>query len=66
MGADGAAELKMLQDAGAVTFAQSKESSVVHGMPGTAISLGAADHVLAPDEIGARLAELVRGNQVRD
>lgn len=51
MGRDGAAELKLMRDAGAVTIAQDKESSVVHGMPGEAISLDAAGHVLSPERI---------------
>jgi hypothetical protein len=51
MGKDGAAELKMLRDKGAITIAQDKESSAVHGMPGEAIQLGAATHVLSPERI---------------
>ena len=47
MGKDGAAELKQMRDRGACTIAQDRESSVVHGMPGEAIALGAAMHVLA-------------------
>lgn len=58
MGRDGADELKALQDLGAVTIAQDAESSVVHGMPGEAIKLGAATYILAPDKIPAVLAAL--------
>jgi two-component system chemotaxis response regulator CheB len=58
MGTDGARELKLLKDRGAITFAQDKESSVVHGMPGEAIALGAATHILPPDRIAAALAKL--------
>jgi two-component system chemotaxis response regulator CheB len=58
MGRDGAYELKMIKDKGAMTIAQDKESSVVHGMPGEAIRLGAAMHVLAPSSIAAMLADL--------
>jgi two-component system chemotaxis response regulator CheB len=53
-----AAELKRLRDAGAETIAQDRESSVVHGMSGEAIRLGAAKHVLAPEEIVALLRRL--------
>jgi two-component system chemotaxis response regulator CheB len=60
MGRDGAVELKMLKDGGAVTIAQDKESSVVHGMPGEAIKLGAATYVLPQEGIAALLAELVK------
>lgn len=59
MGKDGAAELKSMKDAGATTFAQDAESAVVHGMPGEAVRLGGATHVMAPEEIGAALPPLV-------
>jgi two-component system chemotaxis response regulator CheB len=59
MGCDGAEELKLMRDAGAITFAQDKESSVVHGMPGEAIRLGAARHVGPPERIAALLHSLL-------
>ncbi|TAN49764.1 MAG: chemotaxis-specific protein-glutamate methyltransferase CheB [Methylococcaceae bacterium] len=59
MGRDGAAELKLLKEKGAITFAQDQASSVVHGMAGEAIRLDAASYVLAPDKIAAVLANLV-------
>lgn len=59
MGKDGAAELKVLHDKGAITIAQDKESSAVHGMPGEAIQLGAALHVLPPERIVEALVNLV-------
>lgn len=65
MGRDGAAELKRLRDKGAVTFAQDKESSVVHGMPGEAIKLDAATYILAPDKIAALLAGLANNSKER-
>lgn len=58
MGRDGAAELKQLRNLGAVTFAQDKESSVVHGMPGAAILLDAATLILPPARIAAALTHL--------
>ncbi|MHB0972396.1 MAG: chemotaxis-specific protein-glutamate methyltransferase CheB [Thermoanaerobaculia bacterium] len=58
MGRDGAEELKLLRGKGAVTFAQDKESSVVHGMPGEAIKLDAATLVLPPEKIAAVLTSL--------
>lgn len=58
MGRDGAEELRLLKEKGAVTFAQDKNSSVVHGMPGEAIRLGAATYILAPDKIAAVLTSL--------
>ena len=62
MGRDGADELLALKEKGAVTFAQDKESSVVHGMPGEAIRLDAATYVLSPDKIAAVLTDLARNN----
>ncbi|MHB1174270.1 MAG: chemotaxis-specific protein-glutamate methyltransferase CheB [Sulfuriferula sp.] len=58
MGRDGADELRLLKQKGAVTFAQDKDSSVVHGMPGEAIKLDAATFVLPPDKIAAVLTNL--------
>lgn len=61
MGKDGAAELKQMRDRGSFTIAQDRESSVVHGMPGEAIALGAAVQILPADRIaGALIAELAR------
>jgi two-component system chemotaxis response regulator CheB len=60
MGRDGAEELKAMRDRGAVTIAQDRESSVVHGMPGVAIALGAATHVLPADRIAQTLVALVQ------
>jgi len=59
MGKDGAEELKMMKDRGALTIAQDEASSVVHGMPGEAIKLDAATYVLPPEGIAAMLASLV-------
>jgi two-component system chemotaxis response regulator CheB len=59
MGEDGARELKRLKDAGAITIAQDQESSIVHGMPGQAIKLGAATHVLPPESIAKALTSFV-------
>ena len=61
MGRDGAAELKLIRERGGVTIAQDCESSVVHGMPGEAIRLGAATHVLPPEKIADLLTELAFG-----
>jgi two-component system chemotaxis response regulator CheB len=58
MGRDGAQELKLMREKGAITIAQDKESSVVFGMPGEAVNLGAAVHVLPPEGIALMLKTL--------
>jgi two-component system chemotaxis response regulator CheB len=59
MGKDGAIELKGMRDKGAITIAQDRESSVVHGMPGEAIALGGATYVLPAANIADALQTLV-------
>ena len=60
MGDDGARGLKELRDAGAATVAQDEETSVVWGMPGAAVKLGGAVHVLALHDIADRLLKLAQ------
>lgn len=57
MGRDGAAGLLDLHRAGGLTVAQDEESSVVFGMPGEAVRLGAAAQVLPPDAIARYISE---------
>lgn len=59
MGKDGAAELLLMRNKGAITIAQDKETSVVHGMPGEAIDIGAAAHVLPGERIADMLLALI-------
>ena len=59
MGRDGARGLKLMRDRGAVTIAQNKETSIVYGMPGEAIRLGAAEHSLSPRQIVHMLKSLI-------
>ncbi|MDP2239001.1 MAG: chemotaxis-specific protein-glutamate methyltransferase CheB [Burkholderiales bacterium] len=63
MGRDGADELRLLKDKGALTFVQDKDSCVVHGMPGEAIRLDAATLVLTPQKIAAMLAHLANNGK---
>ena len=58
MGRDGAAGLLGIRRAGGATIAQNEATSVVFGMPREAILLGAAEQVLALDQIGPRLGVL--------
>jgi len=60
MGSDGAPGLKEMKEQGALTIAQDEASSVIYGMPGEAVKLKAAQHVLSPDSIIAMLRALVK------
>ena len=59
MGADGAAGLKAMLDAGAETIAQDERTCVVFGMPRAAIEVGGAKHVLPIGQIGLRILQLL-------
>jgi len=58
MGADGATGLAVMREAGAVTIAQDEATSQVFGMPKAAIDAGAADTILAVDDIADELVRL--------
>jgi two-component system chemotaxis response regulator CheB len=59
MGRDGALGLLQMRQAGSQTIAQDETSSVVWGMPGEAVTIGAAQLVLPLSAIAARLMNLV-------
>jgi two-component system, chemotaxis family, protein-glutamate methylesterase/glutaminase len=58
MGKDGAEGLLRIRQAGGRTIAQDEDTSVVWGMPGQAVAIGAAARVLPLAQIGAALLEL--------
>jgi two-component system chemotaxis response regulator CheB len=58
MGKDGAQELRILKDCGAVTVVQDRATSAVYGMPGEAIRQDAAHLILPPQAIGKMLREI--------
>ncbi len=60
MGRDGAEGLRAIKQRGGTTLVQDEASSAVFGMPRAAIELGAADRVLALDDIPRVLLELAR------
>lgn len=66
MGKDGALGMKVMKEAGAITFAQNEESCIVFGMPKEAIALGVIDEVLPLDVLPSRVLEQVgqRTNRV--
>ncbi|MDR2113397.1 MAG: chemotaxis response regulator protein-glutamate methylesterase [Candidatus Accumulibacter sp.] len=61
MGDDGARGMKEMHDAGARTIAQDEASCVVFGMPREAIKRGAADQVIALQDIHEAIAAYCRG-----
>jgi two-component system chemotaxis response regulator CheB len=60
MGEDGAKGLLEMQEAGAFTVAQDKESSLVWGMPGVAVKLGAAQQIVPLEQVAATLLRAVK------
>jgi two-component system chemotaxis response regulator CheB len=60
MGGDGAEGLLKMKKAGARTIAQDEASSVVWGMPGSAVKLNAAEFVLPLDKIVPKAMELLK------
>ena len=56
MGMDGTRGAKELKKIGACVIAQDKASSVVWGMPGSAVASGCVDKILHPDEMAAFIA----------
>ncbi len=64
MGKDGARGLLEMRAAGSSTLAQDEATSVVWGMPGEAVSLGAVQHVIALQHAAAVVCDLVAGMDV--
>lgn len=58
MGRDGVEGLQAMKERGGVTIAQDEASSVIYGMPGEAVRLGAATCALPPEKIVAMLGQL--------
>jgi two-component system chemotaxis response regulator CheB len=58
MGRDGALGLLDVHRSGGLTIAQDEQTSVVFGMPGEAVRLGAAQHVLPVEAIGPAIGRL--------
>jgi two-component system, chemotaxis family, protein-glutamate methylesterase/glutaminase len=58
MGKDGARGLKEMFNAGSRTIAQDEATSVVWGMPGEAVAVGAVQHVLPLENIAPKILSL--------
>jgi two-component system, chemotaxis family, protein-glutamate methylesterase/glutaminase len=65
MGRDGAAGMRALHDAGALTIAQSAETCVVSSMPDSARARLAVGHVLSPDELLSACKDLANNYGAR-
>jgi two-component system, chemotaxis family, protein-glutamate methylesterase/glutaminase len=63
MGSDGADGLLMMRQNKAYTIAQDEASSVVYGMPGEAVKLGAACDVLPLNDISGRIIKRLSGEE---
>lgn len=59
MGKDGAQGLKDMADSGAHTIAQDEASSVVWGMPGAAVEIGACKEVLPLNRVSQRVLNVL-------
>ncbi|MBS0610940.1 MAG: chemotaxis response regulator protein-glutamate methylesterase [Proteobacteria bacterium] len=65
MGADGAAAMREMRDAGSYNYVQDEASCIVFGMPREAIAHGAADEVLPLTQIAPALIARLRGSTER-
>ncbi len=62
MGRDGAKGLLRMREQGARTVVQDEKSSIVWGMPGAAVNVGAAESVLPLENIAAKALSLSRSD----
>ncbi|MCL4553841.1 MAG: chemotaxis response regulator protein-glutamate methylesterase [Actinobacteria bacterium] len=60
MGKDGAIGLTAVKAAGGATIAQDEQTSVVWGMPGTAVRAGVAEHVVPVDSVAFQIRRALR------
>ncbi|MFP4658079.1 MAG: CheB methylesterase domain-containing protein, partial [Desulfonatronovibrionaceae bacterium] len=60
MGSDGTLGLRVIKSFGGVSIAQNAETSVVYGMPKTAIEAGVVDIIAPLDKIAAEIVNTVK------
>lgn len=60
MGSDGTKGLKAIKDASGYVLAQDEASSIVYGMPKTAVEAGVVDKIVPLTKIGEEIKNLVR------
>jgi two-component system, chemotaxis family, protein-glutamate methylesterase/glutaminase len=61
MGSDAALGMLAVREAGGITVAQDEDTSVVWGMPGAAVKLGAAQFVVPIDRVAVEVRRTLRG-----
>lgn len=60
MGCDGAAGMKKIKQAGGYVIAESKETTVVYGMPKAVVDAGIADEILPVQQVAEAIMNAVR------
>lgn len=60
MGDDGARGMLEMKEAGAINFVQDEKSSIVWGMPGSAVKIGAASEQVPLDKISEKLLSILK------
>lgn len=65
MGKDGAQGMLRMSESGSATIAQDEKTSVIWGMPGEAVKIGAADHVLPLTNVAAKIEELWKMKSIK-
>ncbi len=63
---DGTMGLKAIKDHGGITFAQDEASAEYEGMPNSAAEAGVVDFILPPEEIPAKLLEVISKIKLSD
>ena len=63
MGNDGAEELKLMREKGALTIAQDQSTAILFGMPGEAARINAAEYVLSPTATARLLNQIFNTNK---
>jgi len=59
MGHDGAEGMREVKDAGGTTIVQDEETSVIWSMPGAAVRIGAAEHVVSLEQVAVEIRKSV-------
>jgi two-component system, chemotaxis family, protein-glutamate methylesterase/glutaminase len=65
MGADGTAGLRAMHGMGSLVLAQDEETSMVHGMPGSALRAGVVDLMLPLQELAPQITRLAMHGRAR-